>query len=247
MESTQYNNEIQSNSSIRELAYSQLKGNWTVPVITALAYSILSQVISVIPIPGTEMDMSGFFGSYFGSDMPDEIADELVDQLNVQFPILVMLLSGAMTIGLSTFHLNFAKKGEAELPQIFDGFKQIVQAIIASFLMMIIVGVGYLLFIVPGVILSLGLSQTYFIMADNPGFKATDAMQQSWEMMKGHKGQLFVLGLSFIPWAILCVFTLFIGFFWLQPYMYVSFSHFYLQLKGEDLEVGLEDHLIVGE
>jgi uncharacterized membrane protein len=247
MENDQYNNEVQSNSSIRELAYSQLKGNWTVPVITALAYMILSQIISVIPIPGTEMDISGFVGNYFGSEMPDEVVDELMDQAKVQFPILTLLLTGAMTIGLCAFHLTFAKKGEAELPQIFDGFKQIIQAIIASFLMMIIVSVGYLLFIVPGVILSLGLSQTYFIMADNPGIKATDAMQQSWEMMKGHKGQLFMLGLSFIPWAILCVFTLFIGYFWLMPYMYVSFSHFYLQLKGEDLEVGLEDHLIVGE
>ncbi len=247
MEYPQYNSEVQSNSSIRELAYSQLKGNWTVPVITALAYMILSQVISVIPIPGTEIDLSGFFGNYFGSDMSDELTDELMEQTKMQLPILAMLFSGALTIGLCAFHLTFAKKGEAELPQIFDGFKQIVQAIIASVLMMIIIIVGYLLFIVPGVILSLGLSQTYFIMADNPGIKATDAMQQSWEMMKGYKGQLFMLGLSFIPWAFLCIFTLFIGFFWLTPYMYVSFSHFYLQLKGEDLELGLEDHLIVGE
>lgn len=245
MESPQLNSNVQPNSEIRSLAYSQLKGNWTVPVITALAYMILSQVISVIPIPGTEIDMSDYFSNFLDAGTFEEIADAAYGETSFQLPILSILLSGAMAIGYCAFHLTFARKREAELPQIFDGFKQIVQSIIAIFLSTIIITIGYLLLIIPGVILTLGLSQTFFIMADNPGIKATDAMQQSWDMMKGYKGQYFLLGLSFIPWMILCVFTLFIGYFWLAPYMYVSFAHFYLQLKGEDLEVGLEDHLII--
>ena len=247
MEPNQFNSNVQSNSSIRDLAYNQLTGSWGIPVVTALAYSILSQVISVIPIPGTEVDMLNFISNFFDMEMFEEMADEYNGEASFQFPLLTIILSGVLAIGLSTFHLNFAKRGKAELPQILDGFKQIGQAIMAGILMSVITLIGYALFIIPGVILSLGLSQTFFIMADNPGIKATDAMWQSWEMMKGYKGQLFMLGASFIPWAILCVFTLFIGFFWLTPYMYVSYSHFYLQLKGEDIDFDIDDHLIVGE
>ena len=131
------------------------------------------------------------------------------------------------------------------MPQIFDGFKQFIQAVVASILISIIVGIGILLLIIPGIIASLGLSQTYYIMAQNPGTKATEAMQQSWEMMKGYKDQLFMLGVSFFPWAFLALFTCGIGFLWLIPYMYVSYSNFHLQLTGGESEPGLEDHLIL--
>jgi len=219
--------------------------------VTALAYIILTMIIDTIPIPGTGIDLSGYFADWFGLDTEMLESEEfenlnLADELNFNLPILTMLLTGPLSIGLCAFHLTIAKGREAELPQILDGFKQFIQAIIAGILISIITLVGFLFFIVPGVILSLGLGQTFYIMADNPGIKAIDAMQQSWEMMKGYKDQLFMLGVSFIPWAFLCLFTCGIGFLWLMPYMYVSFSHFYLQRKGEDPEIGLEDHLIVG-
>jgi len=245
MEPNQYNGEVQSNSEIRALSRNQLKGKWIIPVITALTYFILTSILNYIPIPGTGIDLSGFFPTLVDSEFYDEdVLREAYSDFTL--PILVMLLSGALAIGLCSFHLTFAKGREAELPQIFDGFKQFLQAFLAGILMSIITFIGFMLFIIPGVIAALGLSQTYFIMADKPGVKATDAMQQSWEMMKGYKGQMFLLYLSFIPWAFLCLFTCGIGFLWLMPYMYVSYSNFYLQRKGEDLEKGLEDHLIVG-
>jgi len=42
-----------------------------------------------------------------------------------------------------------------------------------------------------------------------------------------------VLYLSFIGWAILCVFTLFIGFFWLGPYMQMTEVKFYEKIRAE--------------
>ena len=51
-------------------------------------------------------------------------------------------------------------------------------------------------------------------------------------MMEGHKMQFFLLQLSFIGWALLCLLTLGIGFFFLQPYMSVATASFYLDLKA---------------
>jgi len=52
-------------------------------------------------------------------------------------------------------------------------------------------------------------------------------------MMKGHKWELFVLELSFIGWALLCVLTLFIGYLWLVPYMQMTITKFYEKIRVE--------------
>ena len=51
--------------------------------------------------------------------------------------------------------------------------------------------------------------------------------------MKGYKMDYFVLILSFLGWALLMLFTLGIGYFWLIPYMQVTMCNFYNNLKEE--------------
>ena len=75
---------------------------------------------------------------------------------------------------------------------------------------------------------------TSFILKDNEQISAMDALKQSWEMMDGHKAQLFWLSLSFIGWMILSIFTFGIGFLFLVPYIYTTFAHFYEDLKAEE-------------
>ena len=82
----------------------------------------------------------------------------------------------------------------------------------------------------PIVILSLILSQVFFLLADQKVDKGFEAIKMSWNLMKGNKKKLFLLQLSFIGWVILSVFTLFIGFLFLYPYMMTSFSKFYQNL-----------------
>ena len=82
-------------------------------------------------------------------------------------------------------------------------------------------------------------------MADEPGISAIDAMKQSWEMTKGYKVKILLLGLSFIPWFILSVFTLFIGLLWLMPSMYTSFANLYLQMRGDKPSLEIQDHLVI--
>ena len=82
----------------------------------------------------------------------------------------------------------------------------------------------------PIVILSLILSQVFFLLADQKANKGFEAIKMSWNLMNGNKKKLFLLQLSFIGWVILSVFTLFIGFLLLYPYMMTSFSKFYQNL-----------------
>ena len=72
---------------------------------------------------------------------------------------------------------------------------------------------------------------TFFILADDRSLTATEALKKSWELMNGHKMQLFGLILRFIPWYLLTIFTLFIGALFVIPWQNVALANFYDQLK----------------
>jgi len=90
-----------------------------------------------------------------------------------------------------------------------------------------------LLLIIPGIIASLSYSQTYYILADDEKISAREAIKKSKKIMMGNKWKYFVLGLSFLGWFILSIFTLGIGLIWLLPYMNISMAKFYEDVKEQ--------------
>ena len=89
----------------------------------------------------------------------------------------------------------------------------------------------FIIVLVPLIIVSLILSQVFFILADKKTNSGLEAIKMSWNLMKDKKTKLFLLQLSFIGWAILSILTLFIGFIFLQPYIYTTLSKFYKELN----------------
>lgn len=77
-------------------------------------------------------------------------------------------------------------------------------------------------------------SLAYNIGYDNPELSSKECVVKSAELMKGNRGNLFLLELSFIGWAILAVFTLGIGMLWLMPYMQVALVCFYERVKEKN-------------
>lgn len=75
---------------------------------------------------------------------------------------------------------------------------------------------------------------SYYIAYDNPEMTAKDAVQKSEDLMKGNRWKFFVLQLSFIGWAILACITFGIGYFWLIPYMMITFICFYEALLNKN-------------
>ncbi len=89
---------------------------------------------------------------------------------------------------------------------------------------------------------SLSLSLASFIAYDNDNMSGKESCELSQKLMKGNKGNLFVLSLSFIGWAILALLTLGIGFFWLTVYINVSFVCFYETLANKNTEINNENN-----
>lgn len=62
----------------------------------------------------------------------------------------------------------------------------------------------YVVAIAYAVIIGLKYALTTYISYDNPDMSAKDIVEKSEELMNGHRGDLFVLILSFLGWSILC-------------------------------------------
>ncbi len=75
------------------------------------------------------------------------------------------------------------------------------------------------------------LSMSVYILLENPYTTPWTAIKQSFYMMRGHCWRYFILSLSFLGWYCIALLTFGVGFFWLIPYMRMTFVNFYYDLK----------------
>ena len=144
-----------------------------------------------------------------------------------------LFIAGHFAVGLSTFSLAISRNQDARIEQLFQGFNNYVTILGAYLLMILYILLWALLLIIPGIIAALSYSMTFYILADDDTIKAQEALDKSKKMMDGYKWKYFCLGLRFIGWALLCLLTLGIGFFWLIPYIHVSVAKFYDDIKDK--------------
>jgi len=132
------------------------------------------------------------------------------------------VIEAAFTLGLAMFVLNFIRAGKVSLELLFSGFEKFIKAFLINLIMSIIIFVGLVLFIIPGIIFGLMYSQAYYILADNPELGAIECLRKSRIMMIDNKGYLFGLRLSFIGWALLAAISIVVGEYILQDMIITS-------------------------
>jgi uncharacterized membrane protein len=150
--------------------------------------------------------------------------------------VFTMILAGPFALGSAIFSLHVSRGEEYRTEQIFDGFKNFGNALVAYLLMILFIFLWMLALIIPGFIAAMSYSMTFYIMADNPTIEPMEALRKSKAMMDGYKMKLFTLQLRFILLTLLSIFTLGIGLLWLIPYMHITAARFYDDIKSSDLD-----------
>lgn len=84
-----------------------------------------------------------------------------------------------------------------------------------------------ILLVVPGIIKGLAYSMYPYVLRDEPDLSVWQTLKKSEAIMKGYKGKLFLMYLSFVGWFILGAFTFGILYIWLTPYIMTSTVKFY--------------------
>lgn len=147
---------------------------------------------------------------------------------------LLGILMMPLGIGTTAFFISLIENENFEAKDLFKYYHDFVKIIGVTILMGLIVMLGYICFIIPGIILTLSYSLVPIILIKKPELGIVETLKYSREKMQGHKLDTFVLGLSFIGWAILGTLTFGILYIWLYPYMQLTFTKFYLNILGEE-------------
>ena len=186
--------------------------------------------------------LSGKYLKYFLFMVVFVIANTITTPTGEDAPFALYLInfiiSSIFTAISCSIDLNISKENGEFLPPINmnllkTSFKLMILSLIVGFAFLI----GMILFIVPGIIISLMLSQCFFIIIEDNSKSIFECLKESCTIMKGNKLDYFILQLYFIPFIFLGVITLGIGFFWILPIVDVTNANFYLYAKEKKEEI----------
>lgn len=110
-------------------------------------------------------------------------------------------------------------------------YKNIVKTL---FLRDLYVFLWSLLLLIPGIIKSYEYAMIPYILAERPDLETEEVFELSRRMMSGEKFDVFILGLSFIGWMFIVLFSFGLAaVFYVGPYMNMTSAELYEVLKGK--------------
>ena len=158
-------------------------------------------------------------------------------ELNRYGEIVSFLLAGPLQLGLCFFFLNLIKGKETRFELLFEGFKPLVTVLLSYAIITVLTVVGLVLLVIPGIVVALGFSMTYYIIAEDPEISFQAALEQSWKLTDGYKMELLELNLRFIPWYLLGVLCLIVGVLAVIPWHNTTLALYYEDLKERQTHI----------
>lgn len=117
--------------------------------------------------------------------------------------ILLGLLSILLIFGYNSYLLRISRGEHGDFHNLTDGFRMAVKLVLLDFVMGAMIMLGFLCFIIPGIVLNYSYAMAFFCLMDDPELSLVGAMRRSRQMMRGHKMSLFLTQMSFLGWVLL--------------------------------------------
>lgn len=230
-----------NNDQIIKEAREAFKGQWGNVFLAFLLSTLVSAVIGlgVSLIMALIYNVLDFVFSY-------RLMELFTVILLIIGAILWLVFQGRFWIWQNNYILR-KSRGEnvsySDFKSIFEGFKnineikasllnkdQLLNNLLPAILLLLTtlsILLGYVLLIIPGIIVSFMLALVPFIAAEEKNNNPIDTMKKSADMMDGYKMKLFWCYVKLIPLAILCALPCGLGLFWFGPYMSFVLAKFY--------------------
>lgn len=188
-------------------------------------------------------------GLFIGYTIISGIVSSFTSPANPQDFLSIRSIIGwiiALIIG-SLFSMGYIKN----LFQTLDGIEpqfsaygqqapKLVTFIIANIIYSIIVIVGLIIFIIPGIYLAIRLQFfMVFIVQEDAGIM--ESLRMSWNITKGNAMQLFLLGLAMIGITIVGLILLIVGVFVAGPLCYMMYCYAFRKLYANPLQLTTEE------
>ncbi|HIS26739.1 MAG TPA: DUF975 family protein [Candidatus Pullilachnospira intestinigallinarum] len=245
-----------SSAELKALARTQLSGKYGLYIGAALVYNLISGAASwIITMIFPTFSISNMMLGYDNVSLP---VSSMILFYVVEF--IISLILSIFTIGFLKMYLDGSRGYQVMFSDLFYGFRHHPDRVI---LLSLALGLLYAACMLPGyvviilaillesfglliagplllvaglvavVVLTLGFSQAMFLLTDYDDLGPIQAAKESWKMMKGHKGRLFYIDLSFLGLSLLSLLSCGIAMLWITPYMRMTQTFFYRELDGE--------------
>ncbi len=179
------------------------------------------------------------------NDSDSSLWDSVTTQINVNpTSLIISIVLSFLSIGILFTFLDLIRDPSREIRPMADAFRifnqvDFVPVLLIQILVSLFTFLWSLLFIIPGIIKKFSYSQAYFIYKDisqnnhMEKLSVTHYIGESKQLMRGHKGRLFGLYISFIGWFLLSLVTCGIALFWINPYLNATLAAFYNDLAKD--------------
>ncbi len=226
-EGTQQPPSVRSRTQIKEAAKASFKSHYWIGVALSVVVLLIAAVTNPMMYEPSSWRMTA-------QHVPPS---SLALWITFLVGLLIMPLLG---VGQAWSFLRIYRNEKAEVENLFAGFKNYGHNLGGMLWMYLFTTLWTCLFIIPGIIKAIAYSFTPYLLQEYPDLGATEALKVSMKMTRGHKGEMFVMYLSFIGWELLSCLTLgILGIFYVNPYLMTSMAGLYEEYKNLALATGV--------
>lgn len=151
--------------------------------------------------------------------------------IGLLFNLFTWVVDSVLSLGIVSIMLKFVDGKKPEFKDLYYTTK-LFNFMLASIIKGFIVVIGFLLFIVPGIIFSIKLQFYEYYIVDKK-MDAVDSLKASWEITKGVKWNLFLLGILLGLINILGLLCLIVGLLITVPLTMVANAWVYRKLLSQ--------------
>jgi uncharacterized membrane protein len=156
----------------------------------------------------------------------------LVLAISAIIPFLPLLITGPLQAGCYYAFVRIVRGEAVEVRDMFDGFQEFGRSLGVYWLYS-------LALVVPGIILALGLMPAMYLVLDDR-YGIGDTLQESWDMTRGYKWSIFVIGLVIFLLLVLGLLVFIVGAVFVAVYAYIIMATVYDELSGGRMETGAD-------
>lgn len=151
------------------------------------------------------------------------------------FPPVGIIVGIFMSISIITISLIITDGGKPTFNDTFKKYshwKVFVNYLLSSLLNVVIVLVGLILLVIPGIYFALRLQFYKFLIVDKEDIGPVMAIKESWKMTQGHTWNLFLFTLLIILLNFVGLLALGVGLFVTVPVSFLAYAMLYKKLLG---------------
>lgn len=152
------------------------------------------------------------------------------DILTVPINIIGSLLTTFLAFGIYKIILGIIRKENTSFNDIFSYKEDWLKLFLLDFISSLFIELGFIFFIIPGIIIALAISMRSYIFVDK-NMNIIELLKESNKMMEGYKKDYLMLQLSFVGWALLGILSFGILLIFICPYISFADALYYDELR----------------